>query len=179
MKITRFQDVPQRIQMGQWECGFPIESIGRQLKEWESEYGLDMNPDFQRGHVWTEAQQIAWIEYLLGGGRTGRTIYFNGYSWARNPERSGMVIVDGKQRLYALQRFLANEVPAFGAYRREFTDQPDMMRGGLLLLNVHDLRTRAEVLQWYIEFNAGGTPHTDAEIDRVRGLLEQERMVSK
>ena len=26
---------------------------------------LDLDPDFQRGYVWTEAQQIAYVEYIL------------------------------------------------------------------------------------------------------------------
>ena len=29
---------------------------------------LDMNPEYQRDHVWTEEQQIAYIEYKLKGG---------------------------------------------------------------------------------------------------------------
>ena len=41
----------------------------------ETEAGLVLNPDFQRGHVWTEEQQTAYIEYLLMGGMSGRTIY--------------------------------------------------------------------------------------------------------
>lgn len=174
-KLTRFRDVPQLMTAGQWECGFPIVRIGKQLDDWKHEYSLDIDPDFQRFHVWTAAQQTAWMEYLLRGGRTGRTIYFNAYDWSRTPQDKGMVLVDGKQRLEALRRFFANEIPAFGSYYREFTDDPDMMRGGLLLLNVHDLPARSMVLQWYCEMNAGGTPHTDAEIERVRALLEQEK----
>lgn len=27
--------------------------------------GLVLNPDFQRGHVWTEEQQIKFVEYLF------------------------------------------------------------------------------------------------------------------
>jgi len=38
---------------------------------------------------------------------------------------------------------------------------------------VNNLKTRKEVLQWYIEFNSGGTVHTDAEIQRVKKLLEE------
>lgn len=173
-KLTRFQDVPQLISSGQWECGFQIKSIAKQLNEWVRDYGLDLDPDFQRIHVWTGAQQTAWMEYLLRGGRTGRTVYFNAYEWARGPHDKGMVLVDGKQRLEALRRFFANEIRAFGAYFREFTDEPDMLRGGLMLFNVHDLPRRAQVLQWYCEMNGGGTPHTDAEIERVRDLLARE-----
>ena len=41
-----------------------------------------------------------------------------------------------------------------------------------MLVNVNDLQTKREVLQWYIEMNSGGTPHTEAEIERVKKLME-------
>ena len=41
-------------------------------------------------------------------------------------------------------------------------------------MNINNLQTRKEVLQWYIELNSGGTVHTDAEIDRVKKLLRKE-----
>ena len=68
MKYTRFKDIPQFITFGQWECGFPLKSIAAQIEAWKTEYALDINPDFQRLHVWSEQQQIAWMEYLLSGG---------------------------------------------------------------------------------------------------------------
>lgn len=43
-----------------------------------------------------------------------------------------------------------------------------------LKLNINNLQTRREVLQWYIELNSEGTIHTDAEIDRVKELLRKE-----
>lgn len=32
-------------------------------------------------------------------------------------------------------------------------------------VNVNDLKTEKEVLQWYVDMNAGGTPHTKEEIE--------------
>lgn len=58
-----------------------------------------MDPDFQRGHVWTEKQQIA--------------------NFMKIPDRAG-------------------------------------------------------ILKWYIDFNAGGTPHKRSEINRIRQLLIKE-----
>jgi len=75
---------------------------------------LQLNPDFQRGHVWIENQQIKYIEYILRGGKTARVIYLN------------------------------------------------------------NLKTRKEVLQWYLEFNSYGTIHTEEEINKVKKLLEME-----
>jgi hypothetical protein len=36
------------------------------------------------------------------------------------------------------------------------------------------MKTRRDVIEWYIAFNSGGTVHTPAEIERVKHLLEQE-----
>ena len=43
--------------------------------------GLDLNPDFQRGHVWDEAKQIAFVEFCLCGGQSSRDILFNQAGW--------------------------------------------------------------------------------------------------
>lgn len=37
--------------------------------------GLQMQPWFQRQHVWTEDQQIAYIEFFLKGGISGRDVF--------------------------------------------------------------------------------------------------------
>src|SRR4051812_40145121 len=100
MKYTRFQDVPKFISHGSWECGFPLDRVLKQVAVWKDEYNLDIDPDFQRLHVWTEKQQIAWMEYLLSGGKTGRTLFFNCGAWNNSTTSDGdMVLVDGKQRL--------------------------------------------------------------------------------
>ena len=39
---------------------------------------------------------------------------------------------------------------------------------------VFSFQTRADLLQHYIDFNAGGTPHPPEEIERVRALRELE-----
>ena len=41
------------------------------------EDGLNLNPEFQRAHVWTREQQVAYVEYILRGGEVGRNITFN------------------------------------------------------------------------------------------------------
>ncbi len=44
-----------------------------------------------------------------------------------------------------------------------------------LRLNVNSLKTKREVLTWYIQMNAGGTPHSNDEIAKVQKLLEKEK----
>lgn len=42
-----------------------------------------------------------------------------------------------------------------------------------LRLNVNNLKTEKEVLQWYIDMNVGGTPHTSEEIGSVKKMIEE------
>jgi hypothetical protein len=70
--------------------------------------------------------------------------------------------------------FLRNEVSVFGGYLyRDFTDKPDL--GGGFRWRIFALPKRADVLRYYLSMNAGGTPHSEAEIERVRGLLAKEK----
>jgi len=172
--MPKFRDIPQVTRSGSWECDYSFVSALEFVTEHQETMGLNIDPDFQRGHVWTESQQILWLQHHLRGGKSGRYIYFNHPGWMSNFEGE-FVIVDGKQRIEAIRRFVAGEIKVFGAYFEEYTDRKHH-RGSMntLRLNVNDLPTRAAVLQWYIEMNAGGTPHADSEIARVLALYDEE-----
>lgn len=152
----------------------------RMVKGWLDEYieeGLQLNPEFQRGHVWTPAQQTAYMEYRLRGGRmTGRHIYLNHPHWqaigaAKPGAYAEFVLVDGLQRLTAARAFLQNEVPVFGGhYLKDFEDRPRVCDIDFIVC-VNTLRTRKQVLQWYVDLNAGGVVHSDDEIARVRAMI--------
>jgi hypothetical protein len=139
----------------------------------EGTHGLNMNPDFQRGHVWTEAQQIAYVEFMLREPQSGRDIYFNHPGWMSTFEGE-FVLVDGKQRIEAALKFLHDEIPAFNHKCSEFGGYKHLPLDVCFIFNIAKLKSRADVLQWYLDFNAGGTPHAKSEIDRVRQLLEAE-----
>lgn len=176
-KITRFKDIPQFTSDGCYQVNYPLVSLVKYIEEEVETMGLQLNPGFQRGHVWTEEQQIAWIEYHLRGGKSGNTIYLNHPFWRsiREPyatEYRDYVCVDGLQRITAAQRFVHNEIKVFGSYFNEFEDSMRTLQQ-TMILNVNDLKTEKEVLQWYVDMNAGGTPHTNEEIDRVKRMIEE------
>lgn len=173
----RFEDVPPYISFSGYAVDIPLGGVVRTLEEYR-EQGLDTDPDFQRGHVWNETQQSRFVEHVVRGGTTGIDIYMNNPRWsrvgrARAGEYADFVLVDGKQRLRAVERFFKNEIRAFGVLFSEFKDRPDMLTR--LRFNVNQLGSRAEVLRWYLDLNAGGTVHADDEIEKVRALLAAER----
>lgn len=177
----RFRDIPRFTSDGTYNVDIPIMSIPKTIVEYQNDYGLELNPDFQRGNVWTELQQRRWLEFLLKGGNSANIIRFNCpmFQGAGNFRKLNstevreihMVCVDGLQRLTAMLAFLDNKVQAFGLYFNEFEDRPGF--DYCLRFNVNGLQTRKEVLQWYLDLNSGGTVHTQKELERVRKLLAQ------
>ena len=171
----RFRDIPQFISDGSYQVNMSWEYLIEWLDQRVKEEGLQLNPDFQRGHVWTEEQQIKFLEFILQGGKTGRTLYFNDPYWHTVRPKTGyadFVCVDGLQRITAIQRFMNDEIRVFGLLHSEFEGETDLVRHSMLL-NVNDLKTKKEVLQWYVQMNAGGTPHSAEEIERVKKLMEE------
>lgn len=173
----KWQEIPTFITRGSYEVNIFLNSIERSITEFEDDYGLQLNPDFQRGHVWTKDQQTSYVEYFLKGGQTGRIIYFNQPSWmcGRTTDYNDFVCVDGLQRLTALRKFMNNEVKAFNQFRFEFGDKIRLsMAVDNLRININNIQTKKEVLTWYIQMNSGGTPHTIEEIEKVKSMLSEE-----
>ena len=169
-----WQNIPKFPQIG-YRITVSWDMLDMTLGRFIDDHRLNMNPDFQRGHVWTEKQQIEYVEFALKEPESGLEIYFNHPGWM-STFKGDFVLVDGKQRLEAARRFLHNEIPAFGYYRKDIggLEPDDIPMNVKFFFNVAKSQTRADVLKWYLDFNAGGTPHSLAEIEKVRELLRKE-----
>ena len=175
MKKVKPSDViPKRINIyGVYHINVEWEALHYILNRYKKTYNLELNPDFQRGHVWTEQQQIAYVEYALSGGYSGKDIFFNYPNWQKDYNKNNvMVCVDGLQRLTAVQKFMANDLKVFQKYyANDFTCIPTYCD---FIFYVNGLKNYADVLKWYLEMNSGGTPHSQEELDRVRALYDKQ-----
>jgi hypothetical protein len=174
--MPKFRDIPQ-FPRAYYEVDVAWRYLEDHLKSWADDHGgkmggLNLDPDFQRTHVWTREQQVAYVEYQLRGGEVGRNVIFNSPDWDRGYERP-TELVDGKQRLEAVRAFMRDEFPVFGHLCSEHEDK--LSSDFRFKFRVCKLESREEILQLYLNINAGGTPHTQDELDRVRALLEAER----
>lgn len=140
---------------------------------------FELNPDFLRGHVWTDSQRSAFAEAFIRKAVTGR-ILFNCPGWSK-PYVEGDIpdqtfqCVDGLQRLTTLRMFLAGEVQVFGGMRAaDLKGSPfDPTRMTYQLqIGIYEFSHRHELLDFYLRLNEGGTPHSPEELARVRGLLD-------
>lgn len=142
--------------------------------------GIQLNPDYQRGHVWTEAQRIAYCESFLRRAAPANLL-FNCPSFATGGPRKGdlnpnlMQCVDGLQRFTALSDFAAGKFAVFGKLKASDLDNSSFdIRRYRAHVVVYGFANRADVLRLYIDLNSGGSVHSDSEIARVRQLLQQE-----
>jgi hypothetical protein len=142
--------------------------------------GVEMEPDFQRGHVWTPAQRAAFCESFIRG-QAPALLMFNCPSYhAGLHDHSGdlprhlMQCIDGLQRFTALTDYAADKVPVFGGkVCSDFEQSPFDVRRQRAQVRVYGLLTRAELLRFYIDLNSGGTVHSSAELARVQALLDE------
>lgn len=154
------------------------------LSNMSLEYGgtLDLNPDFQRGHVWNEAQQRAFVLALLRGSLSSSALLlqFNCANWDTFSEKTdsdlplGLQCLDGLQRLTAMSCFLDGNLAIEGFTFDDLVGTPYDIARRRLVFNVefYAYRYKRDVLEHYLAFNSGGSVHSNEEISRVRAMLE-------
>jgi hypothetical protein len=170
-----WKDIPQLTRDGNYGIDVSWSDLQDNIDRYTKHYALDLCPDFQRGHVWTHEQRVAYVEAKLRGGIPHQTdiIRFNHPGWQGSFDGQ-MVCVDGLQRLTTALMFLRDEVPVFGGHVCSKIGNGKVPWDVCFRVTINNLKTREAVLRWYIELNAGGTPHSPEEIARVRGLLDTE-----
>ena len=145
----------------------------------------DLNPDYQRGPVWTLNQQERFIGHVLGGGETP-LIYVQRYENPKHAPKGtnyldlSSEVIDGQQRLRAVRAFVTGEINGqayhHGAWHSyPYQDLSVVERRATRLSSrfVFVDLPRTDRLRFYLRLN-GGVAHTEAELDRVRVMLARE-----
>jgi hypothetical protein len=169
----RFADIPQ-IPSIHYEVDVPWDYLEQWLKNQSEDLKLDLDPEYQRGYVWTELQQVRFVETCLSGNDSARRIYWNCPTWGRLVKvQDPMELVDGKQRLSAVRAFLSDKIRAFGHLYSQYEGHGrlSLRPATSLRMCVFQLKKRSEILRWYLAINRGGTIHTEEEIAKVQKLL--------
>lgn len=165
----KFRDIKQMTQ-----ASYSVHVSWDYLQDWiDNQDGIsfDLDPPYQRGYVWTEEQKIAYIEYILKGGISGKDIFWNCPGWMSN-FKGPLELVDGKQRISAVLDFLNNKIKVFGRFFNEYEDKIRLC-GPTFIFHVHDLEDRKAVVQWYLDMNTGGSVHTEKDLQPAYEMMKE------
>ncbi len=172
--MAKLEDIPKLLQ-SHYTVTIPFLHIPESLDRYKTDqedtgFKFELNPVFQRGHVWTSIQQSKYIEWVVMGGESGLDVYFNHERWMSD-FRADMVCVDGLQRLTAINLFLNDGVKIWGKRFSEY-DDPKYLNRRYLRFNI-GAHNQQNVLRWYLQMNSGGTVHSKEELDKVKQMIEE------
>ena len=119
-------------------------------------------PDFQRGLVWTEDQNLRLIDSVYRGIPIGT--YAVNFSTDRLPPRLTNVLLDGQQRLNALNEWWDDKLVYRGYRWSELNRQGQGLFSRVLFPQMRtNTKDEEEVVDYYNAMNFGGVAHTDED----------------
>lgn len=140
-------------------------------------FGVDFNPDYQRGSVWDEEDREKLLDSIFAGREIGRFVFKQLPFIRANDDGNYYEIVDGKQRMLTLLAFYENRFPYKGVFYNGLSalDKNWFMDAPIGVAELDQNATRAEVLEVFLALNEGGKPVAKEVLDHARELLNEEK----
>lgn len=159
--------MPERVQLGQYMASTVVNAIGQwRDRDVKNPLGLRtvmgyLLPTWQRPLVWTREQKVKLIESLWRGINIG-TYTFNRTRWEGMYDN---LLIDGQQRLWAIQCYLEDQFPVFGYRWSEVTrvDQRFFETGAHFHCYITNSEDEEYLKSYYNMTNFGGTAHQESE----------------
>lgn len=144
-----------------------------------SKYGIDLNPDYQRGNVWTLDQKISLIDSIFKNIDIGKFTVIKRLC-GPNPNKpiTDLLyeVLDGKQRLTAIYEFYIGKFQYKGKY---FYELHPMDRYHLIEYNISyaesEQLTNEQKYRYFLKLNATGVPMDKEHIEKVKQMWLKEK----
>jgi len=136
-------------------------------------FGVNMTPDYQRGLVWLLEDKEALIDSIFKGIEIGKFAFVRLDFKENSPCYE---VLDGKQRMNALQQFYEDKFTYKG---KKFSDLSPLDRHHFLEYTIAIGESRGEMskaqkYEYFLRLNTRGREQEVEHIDYVRGLLLKE-----
>lgn len=134
--------------------------------------GIDMNPPYQRGYVWSDSERTALLDSIFCGADIGkftvRVLDMDEYQ----EKHLGYEIIDGKQRFLTILDFYLNRFQYKGFYFNELSsaDRRAFLDHNVSWCELKNL-TQKDTLRVFLLVNRGGRTVSDDVIHRAEKLL--------
>lgn len=135
-------------------------------------FGIDFDPDYQRGYVWDNTDKELLLDSIFKNIDIGKfvLIHLSNGEWL---ERGfSYEILDGKQRLSALIEFYENKLPYKGKYYNELSknDKRAFTEHQIAIAEVRETDKKT-VLKYFIMLNRTGKSMDESHLAEVERML--------
>lgn len=138
-------------------------------------FGIDMNPDYQRDYVWTNEDKEKLIQSIFENVDIGKFILRHLNTQEYYEKNKSYEIIDGKQRLSALIEFYENRLEYKGC---KFNDLSPYERHVFEEHNISVAEVenvdRKTSLQYFIMMNTCGKSMSEDDIQKAKDLYDKE-----
>lgn len=143
------------------------------------EYGFDLDPEYQRGHVWTEEQKVDLIDSIFKNVDIGKfTIIRRPWGDDPNKPKTQLLyeVLDGKQRITAMLDFYLGRLKYKGMYIHEMHpyDRNHFKNYRISYAETAPL-TKEQKYRYFLKLNTTGTPVDPEHIKKVYSMWQKER----
>jgi hypothetical protein len=136
------------------------------------DFGVDFDPVYQRGYVWSETQKLNLIDAIMDDRDIGKFIF------SSLPFESGKPsyrIIDGKQRLSTICEFFEDRLKWKGKYFSELSimDRYHFREKSLSCAEIGEVSIERE-MEIFLSVNENGTPIPTEHLDKVKQMLKNK-----
>lgn len=137
-------------------------------------FGVNMNPDYQRGYVWELSDKQLLIDSIFNNIDIGKFAFIHLDYKKLNETGYGYEILDGKQRLNAIIDFYENRFPYKGVYYNDLSgkDKRIFKSHNIVQGEVSETK-RKDVLKYFLMLNRTGKSMDQGQLDKVEKMLEE------
>lgn len=138
-------------------------------------FGIDFNPDYQRGYVWTQEDKELLLDSVFKNIDIGKFVFIR-LSDSEWMERNfGYEILDGKQRLSTLIEFYENKLAYRGKYFNDLSgkDKEVFKNHMVSVAEVNEIDKKT-VLKYFLMLNRTGKAMDETHLKAVEDMLKQQ-----
>jgi hypothetical protein len=163
--------MPDPVRLGSAQATTMAQCMGQRREFSENRYDVPRRdarvvmgfylPTWQRGLVWRRAQQVAFIESAWRGAPLGTY----SYNIASLGSPYDNLLIDGQQRMHAIECYLNDDFPVLGWRWSEVTEVDRRVWGMTTIFSSYRVETEDEAYlrSYYNLMNFGGVAHKEHE----------------
>jgi len=136
-------------------------------------FGIDMNPDYQRGNVWDLKDKVRLIASIFMNVDIGKFVFIELPYKDNSPSYE---ILDGKQRVIAISEFYEGRYKFNGYYFNDLCqrDRNTFRHHSVSVATVRNESIKlSDKYRYFLRLNVGGKPQDPEHIKKVETLYKQ------